>query len=66
MTDKEVLDETRRNSNLNIARIMLCAFCEKIEREHLKQHPMSGLEMRRVEFDAVRKIAAVLGVKIPE
>ena len=64
MTDKEVLEALGLNTPLNRARIVFSSMCAKIEQSGMQRKPPSSIEIRRMEFEAIRKIAAALGVEI--
>jgi hypothetical protein len=56
MTDEEVLAELRRDTPLNRARRILSSTCAQIEQGGMQRRPLGPIEMRRLEFEAVRKI----------
>lgn len=64
MTDAQVLDEMRRDTTLNRARKEFSFSCALIENAGLQRTPLSSIQMRRMEFEAIRKIAAILGVTL--
>ena len=65
MTDSEVLKALRSDTPLNRARAIFSAQCARIEQEGMQRRPAGPIEIRRMEFEAVQKIAAALGVTIP-
>jgi hypothetical protein len=64
MTDDEVMAELGTRSALDKARIEFSSWSARIEQAGQQRKPLSPIEMRRMEFEAVRAIAAVLGVKL--
>jgi hypothetical protein len=64
MTDGEVLAELRTDSVLNRARRALSSHCGRIEHAQAQRSPPSPVDVRRMEFDAVREIASLLGVEL--
>lgn len=62
MTDQEVIQELRSDSRLNKARAVFSGECGCIDQASRQRTPLSPIEMRRMEFDAIKKIAAALGV----
>jgi hypothetical protein len=65
MTDTEVMEELRSDSPLNRARRAFSSACGRIEQSGQQRRPAGPVEIRRMEFEAVRAIAAELGVTIP-
>jgi hypothetical protein len=65
MTDAEVMAELQSGSRLNRARQQFSSASARIEQAGQQRTPLPPIEMRRMEFEAVRKIAAVLGVECP-
>jgi hypothetical protein len=64
MTDDEVMNELRSTSLLNLARKVFYSECARIEQADDQSRPPGPIERRRMEFEAVRKIAAVLGTRL--
>jgi hypothetical protein len=64
MTDKEVLEALGSHTQLDHARQIFSSECARIEQAGMQRQPLKPIDMRRMEFEAVRKIAAVFGVKI--
>lgn len=64
MTDQEVMDELRSDTPLNRARREFSSAYGLIEQSFQQGKPPSPIEIRRMEFEAVRKIAAALGVEL--
>lgn len=64
MTDEEVMRELRVDSPLNRARMAFSAACAQIEQTEAQWKQPGPIEMRRMEFEAVRKIAKALGVEL--
>jgi hypothetical protein len=64
MTDEEVMAELGSRSTLDKARQTFSAWSARIEQAGQQRTPLTPIEMRRLEFEATRAIAAVLGVKL--
>lgn len=64
MTDAEVLEAMRADTSLNRARRVFSGECGRIEQAEMQRRPASPIEIRRMEFEAVRKIAAALGIEL--
>lgn len=64
ITDEEVLKALREDTPLNRARRIFSAESAHIEQAGMQRQPLSPIEMRRMEFEAVKKIAKELGVEI--
>lgn len=62
MTDKEILDALGRDTPLNNARKVFAAQSALIEQAHQQRRRPSVFDLRRMEFQAVKEIAAALGV----
>ena len=62
MTDKEVMDALRSDTPLNRARAVFSSECGRIEQADAQRRPPSPIEIRRMEFEAVKRIAEALGV----
>jgi hypothetical protein len=62
MTDQEILAEMQADTPLNRARRIFSGACGRIEQAGLQRRPASPIEIRRMEFEAVRQIAEALGV----
>ena len=60
MTDEEVMKELRSDSRLNRARMEFSSRSAEIEQAHQQREPLTPIEMRRMEFHAVQKIATIL------
>ena len=58
MTDEEVIAELRSDSPLNKARQQFRSWSVRIEWEGQQRRPLSPIEMRRMEFEAVQAIVA--------
>jgi hypothetical protein len=58
MTDEEVIAELRSDSPLNRARQKFSSACARIEQAGQQRRGLSPIEMRRMEFEAVREIEA--------
>jgi len=59
MTDDEVMAELRSDSVLNKARSLFSRWSGKIEQAQAQRRPISPIEMRRMEFEAVKAIRDV-------
>lgn len=64
MTDEEVLRELRSDSAFNQARRAFSSWSGRIEQAQQQRRALSPIEMRRMEFEAVRAIASALGLKL--
>ena len=60
MTDDEVMAELRSDSVLNKARSAFSGWSGKIEQAMAQRRPISPIEMRRMEFEAVKVIRDIL------
>ena len=60
MTDEEVIAALNSDTPLNAARRIFSSESAKIEQAWQQRSPISPVEWRRMEFEAVRKIAAAL------
>ena len=65
MTDQEVMAALRSDTPLNRARAIFSGEVGAAEQEEMQRRPCGPIEMRRREFEAVRKIASALGVELP-
>jgi len=59
-TDTEVMELLRGNSPLNKARAIFSGECGRIDQASRQRTPLSPIEMRRMEFEAVERIASAL------
>jgi hypothetical protein len=64
MSDDEVLRELGSKSLLNRARLAFYHASARIEQSELQRRPVGPIERRRMEFEAVREIAVILGVDL--
>lgn len=64
MTDEEVVRALQEDSPFNRARRVFSAQSARIEQASNRPRALSPIDMRRMEFEAVRKIAHELGVKL--
>lgn len=64
MTDAEVMAELRSDTPLNRARAAFSHAWAGLEQAGMQRKPPGAIEVRRMEFEAVQKIAAALGVAI--
>lgn len=64
MTDEEVMFHIRKNTRLNRVRQVFSGAVGRLEQAGQQRRPPTAIELRRMEFEAVRKIAAELGVQI--
>lgn len=60
MTDKEVMEALRADTALNRARAVFSSECAKIEQAGMQRRPAGPIEIRRMEFEAVKRIIAAL------
>ena len=58
MTDQEVVAELRGTSRLNKARQEFSSARARIEQAGQQHKPLTPIELRRLEFEAVEKILA--------
>jgi len=63
-TIQEIWDLMGSETPINRARRVFASECAKIEQAGMQGHKLSVFEQRRMEFDAVQKIAAELGVEL--
>ena len=56
MTDEEVMQKLKSDTPLNRARAIFSAECAKIEQASQQRQIPSAIEIRRMEFLAVKKI----------
>jgi hypothetical protein len=63
VTDDEVIAELRSDSALNKARQQFSSWSARIEQRGQQRKPLSAIEMRRMEFQAVQAIAVALSGK---
>jgi hypothetical protein len=66
LTDDEVMRELRSESSLNKARRLFSNWSGRIEQVQAQRRPISPIEMRRMEFQAVREIAEALGAVVTQ
>jgi len=64
MTDQDVIDAMHSDTQLNRARQIFSGACAAIEQAAAQRRPAGPIEIRRMEFEAVRKIAEALGVQL--
>lgn len=64
MTDAEVMEALRSDSNLNRARQVFSSQCGLIDQAAHQKRSITPIELRRMEFEAVQNIAIALGVKL--
>lgn len=62
MTTAEVMKALGTDTPLNRARREFSSACGRIEQAGQQRSALSPVELRRMEFEAVRRIAAALGV----
>lgn len=55
-TDNEVMKELKSNSAFNKARQKFSSWSAKIEQAGQQRRPLTAIEMRRMEFEAVKEI----------
>ena len=65
MTTEEVMSELRSDSPLNRARQKFSSAAARIEQEGAQRRPASPIEVRAMEFQAVREIVEALGLQMP-
>lgn len=64
MTVEEIMAEMNTTSALNRARRQFSNWSAKIEQAGQQRKPLTAIEMRRMEFEAVQAIARELGVEL--
>lgn len=64
MTAEAVVAEMRSNSLLNAARRIVAGAFADIEQGMAQRKPLTIIEARNIEFDAVIQMAALLGVEL--
>lgn len=62
MTNEEVMAALRSDTPLNRARKAFSGASAALEQEGKQRRPAGPIEIRRMEFEAVQKIAEALGV----
>lgn len=65
-TDREVMELMMGNSPFNEARQQFSFACAAMEQAESQRQSLTVIERRRLEFEAVEKIAAALGITIGE
>jgi hypothetical protein len=63
-TDAEVMELLRSDGPLNRARAIFSGASGRIEQAGMQRQPAGPIEIRRMEFEAVEKIAEALGVTL--
>lgn len=64
MTDLELIDLLKSDTPLNRARQQFSFGCGRIEQAQSQRTPLGPIDVRRMEFEVVRKIAKELGIEI--
>lgn len=64
MTDEEVMAALNSDTPLNRARRVFSGEVGRMEQATTQYYTPTPIEWRKLEFDAVRKIAAELGVEV--
>ena len=64
MSDLEVIAELDSGSKFNQARQKFSDASARIEQASMQRSPLLPIQARRMEFEAVREIAKVLGVEV--
>ena len=64
MTDEEVIAELRSDSALNKARAVFSGQAAQIDQASRQRKALPPIEVRRMEFEAVKKIANTLGIAL--
>lgn len=65
MTDQECIELLRGDSQLNRARQLFSSWSARIEQAQQHRSPLSPIEMRKMEFEAVEAIVIALSLSIP-
>ena len=61
LTDQQVIDLMQGSSRLNKARREFSSACGRIDQASRQRRPLSPIDMRRMEFEAVEKIVNAYG-----
>lgn len=64
MTDEEVMYHIKHDTRLNKIRAVFSGECGRIDQAFAQRRQPTPVEHRRMEFEAVRRIAAALGAKL--
>lgn len=64
MTDEEIAFNMRHDTRLNRVRAVFSGEVGRLEQAEQQRKKPTPVERRRMEFEAVRKIAAALGVQL--
>ena len=64
MSDDEVMTYLRGDGMLNKVRAAFSGECARMEQAGMQRERPTPVEIRRMEFEAARRIAAVLGVTL--
>lgn len=64
LTDKEVVDLMNYPCAIALARREFCSAVGKIDQAMAQRNPPTPIELRRMEFDAVRRIALAFGIAV--
>jgi hypothetical protein len=65
-TDRQIVDMLQDDTVWNIARRQFSSGAARIQQASEQARSLSPIELRRMEFDAVRLIAAALGVALDQ
>lgn len=65
MTNDAVMSELKSDSPLNRARQKFSSAAARIEQAGQQRKPPSPVDIRRMEFEAVREIVEALGLQMP-
>lgn len=64
MTDEELMVLLKGDSPLNQARRVLSNHAAHVEQAYAQRHPCSPVDVRKWEFETVKKIARLLGANV--
>lgn len=64
MTDKQIVTMLGSNTPIDKARQVFSSQAARIHNAYLQRLPPTPVEVRRMEFEAVQKIAEALGVNL--
>lgn len=64
MSDAEFMAELRSDTKFNRARQKFSSWSGKIDQAQLQSRALSPVELRKMEFQAVREIAKELGLEL--
>lgn len=66
LSQDEVIAQIKADTAWNRARATFASWSARIEQADAQRRKPSIFDLRAMEFEAVREIAAILGVRLPE